>query len=187
MWWKHVDKAQRGRVNLEDFCSRMADRPQELAWETNCVEELAEILRTKRDALKRVFNLEGQILSRGEFRESLIRLGLGISSKQAGDIFDRVDVESDGAIDVKEFIAFVNGTCGATQPSILNDLIKKMRLHMGSAEGFYLWILKKCKLDPHTRAISDVHFATGVRELVALCPLAPRTFDERDVRAIALF
>ena len=189
MWWKHVDRAQRGRVDIEEFCSRMAEGPQKLDWETTAVEEIAEILRTKRGALKRVFDLEGggQILSRTEFREALVRLGLGISSKTAGQIFDRVDVEKDGAVDVKEFIAFINGVSSTSSPSVLKNLRKKIQLHMGSAEGFYLWILKKCKLQPHVRAISDTQFATGVRALVALCPLAPRTVDEKAVRAFSLF
>lgn len=183
LWWKHVDRAQRGRVNIEEFCSRMADRPQQLDSETSAVEEIAKILKTKRDALNRVFDLEGgHILSRAEFKESLKRLGLGISSKLVDQIFDRVDVANDGAIDVKEFIAFINGGSPTSAPSALENLKQKIHLHMGSAEVLYLWILKKNKLNSATRAISDVQFAAGMRALIALCPLPPRIIDDKQVR-----
>ena len=56
-----------------------------------------------------MFNLDGEVLSRAEFHDALIRLGLGISKEKCNTIFDRVDVAGDGAIDVREFIAFVNG------------------------------------------------------------------------------
>jgi Ca2+-binding EF-hand superfamily protein/CRP-like cAMP-binding protein len=181
-WWKHVDREKRGRVAMSEFCGRMASRPQQLDWEAITVEEIAQILETKRDALKRVFDLEGgHILSRAEFRESLVRLGLGISNRQADLIFDRVDVAKDGAVDVKEFIAFVNGASTTKPPSILNDVKALIQMHMGSAEVFYLWILKKCKLEPQTRAISDAQFATGLRALVSLCPDPPRAIDDKEM------
>ena len=62
-----------------------------------------------------MFNLDGEVLSRAEFHDALIRLGLGISKEKCNTIFDRVDVAGDGAIDVREFIAFVNGATTAVR------------------------------------------------------------------------
>ena len=96
---------------MAEFCGRMASRPTQLDWETATMEQIQAILSAQRNALKRVFDLEGgQVVSREEFRDGLVRLGLGISTGKCDLIFDRVDVAGDGAIQVKEFVAFVSNT-----------------------------------------------------------------------------
>ena len=63
----------------------------------------------------------------------------------------------------------------------MNDIKKLVKMHMGCSEVFFLWILKKCKLDMHSRGISDAHFATGVRGLVELAPDQPREVSEKEM------
>ena len=56
--------------------------------------------------------------------------------------------------------------------------------HLGSAEVFFLWTLKKCKLNSSTKAISDVHFAKGIEALINLSDDAPAALlDDKDMVA----
>ena len=56
------------------------------------------LLGAKRDALLRVFQdlrghgQGGKVMQKGDFRESMLRLGLGLSTNKCDQLFDRVDV-----------------------------------------------------------------------------------------------
>ena len=75
----------------------------------------------------------------------------------------------------------MNGSYLPTPPTTKHDLCKLVKMHMGSSEVFFLWILKKCKLDINSRGISDAHFTTGVRGLVEMAPDAPRAISEKEM------
>ena len=63
--------------------------------------------------------------------------------------------------------------CQDVPLSALPALKRVIQKHLGSAEVFFLWTLKKCKLNSSTKAISDVHFAKGIEALVNLSDDAP--------------
>ena len=74
--------------------------------------------------------------------------------------------------------------CQDVPPSALPALKRVIQKHLGSAEVFFLWTLKKCKLNSSTKAISDVHFAKGIEALINLSDDAPAALlDDEDMVA----
>ena len=74
--------------------------------------------------------------------------------------------------------------CQDVPPSALPALSRVIQKHLGSAEVFFLWTLKKCKLNSSTKAISDVHFAKGIEALINLSDDAPAALlDDKDMVA----
>ena len=94
-----------------------------------------------------------------------MRLGLGLSGKQYDMLFDRVDLNKDGAINTGQFIAWVSGAQmkappGAALSAKLDVLRQTIRKHLGSAENAFLWFLKKHKLPDDKRGLSVAEFET---------------------------
>ena len=74
--------------------------------------------------------------------------------------------------------------CQDVPLSALPALKRVIQKHLGSAEVFFLWTLKKCKLNSSTKAISDVHFAKGIEALINLSDDAPAALlDDEDMVA----
>jgi hypothetical protein len=67
------------------------------------------------------------VLSKSEFRESMMRLGLGLSTKKCDKLFDRVDMENEGSIDIRDFVAFVKGE----DVQVLAILLRNVNMHRG--------------------------------------------------------
>jgi hypothetical protein len=44
IFWRHVDVEDRGRVDIEQFCQRMATPPKELDWEASVIEDVLWVL-----------------------------------------------------------------------------------------------------------------------------------------------
>ena len=50
---------------------------------------------------------QSNYLSRVEFREALIRLGIELSDVQLDDLMKEIDIDGNGVVDIDEFIAFL--------------------------------------------------------------------------------
>lgn len=162
VFWQHVDVDKDSRVDIEQFCKRMASTPLELNWEEAVVEDILRIIDEKRGSLLRVFrDLDDgtdQVLSKAEFRSAMMRLGLGLSAKKYDLLFDRVDLNKDGAINTGQFIAWVSGAQIKGPSEKLDCIRTTMYKHLGSPENTFLWFLKKHKLPDGKRALNSTEF-----------------------------
>ena len=122
-------------------------------WETDIIEKIRAIARSSGISFEdifRKFDEDGNgVISQTEFRNAIRRLNLGLSSREIDKLMTRVDTNSDGKIDYKEFIT-------KFKPSELDDRLKDrsrdklarfkelMILHMTSpADAFRLVIIFK--------------------------------------------
>ena len=101
LYWDHVDREKQGRVDIEQFCQRMAVQPPALDWEGVLIEDMLMLLDAKRESLVRVFQDldsadadDNKVIRKHEFRECMKRLGLGLSNHKADLLFDRIDAVS---------------------------------------------------------------------------------------------
>jgi hypothetical protein len=103
------------------------------------------------------------IMSKLEFRTAMGRLGLGLATSKYDLLFDRVDLNSDGAINMGQFMAWVSGAQMEGPCTKIDFLRSTIHKHLGSPTNAFLWFLKKHKLPESQRALTNAQFEQFLR------------------------
>jgi hypothetical protein len=86
----------------------MSQSSSSSTWDTDVFEKLRQIIRTSPKSFEDIFkemDSDGNgVISSVEFRNAIRHLGLGLKSREIDTLMNRIDTNSDGKIDWKEFI-----------------------------------------------------------------------------------
>jgi len=100
---KRIQSAQGMRMTVVSQSSSSS------TWNTDVFEKLRQIIRTSPFSFEEIFKKMDEdgngTISTGEFRNAIKALKLGLKSVEIDQLMSRIDTNSDGKIDWKEFMA----------------------------------------------------------------------------------
>jgi Ca2+-binding EF-hand superfamily protein len=161
----------KGYVDAETFAKFVAAPPEE-AWQLTTMQVLSDMLAAGTAKMQTAFAATGSItgmLTPNEFRDSMRRVGIALSSNRCGALFNLIDVHSSGAVSFDDIVNWVTGVKPVLKLASYRERVCQLvALHLGSAENFFRWIQKKLKLHQRVLAMNLGSFQRGVELLCKL-------------------
>ena len=162
-------------------------------WESDIFEKLRQIIRSSSKSFEDIFkefDEEGNgTISQNEFRNAIRKLNLGLSSREIDKIMEKIDLNGEGKIDWREFMAkFKTNALDERLKERSKDKMARLKelmiLHMTSPNDAFRFFdeskLGKLTYQEFSKLIIKLHELAG--EKAPAYPIIKDLFDTVDIR-----